>query len=60
MAKTYVPTYHFILKQLYRYMTRYEVTIKSNLTSGQVTCFTSVLAAVISCLEALGTPVEGD
>jgi hypothetical protein len=56
--KTYVPHLRFVLNVAYQYGTRYQTQLASTLTSPQMACLVSVLAALAECLQLLGpTPI---
>lgn len=60
MAKTYVPGLRFVLNTAYNYMSRWQSRLAPNLTSEQLECFTSTLAAILACIKLLGPSTEGD
>lgn len=53
-TRTYVPFLRIVLGTAHRYATRYQATLEANLTPLQYTCLLDVIAALASCLAALG------
>jgi hypothetical protein len=54
--KTYVPGLILILRTAHRYATRYQAHLSGTLTTEQYACLLDLIAAMASCLAALGTP----
>ena len=57
MAKTYVPQLRWVLQKAHKYGTRWLPALGVNLTTEQMTCLVSTLAAINDCLVLLG-PAE--
>ena len=53
--KTYVPGLVLILRTAHRYATRYQAALSGSLTAPQYECLLDLIAALASCLAALGT-----
>lgn len=58
MAKTYVPTLRIVLRQAYKYATRWQPKLAEHLTEEQANCLSSTIQAIYDCMILLGdTPV---
>ena len=58
MARSYVPTLRVVLRLAYKYAVRWQPKLADSLTEAQLACLVDVVAALSSCLVALGeTPV---
>jgi len=54
-VRTYVPGLRLVLKEVIRYITRYQPVLNSVLTTEQYNCLVATLSAASECLAAIGS-----
>lgn len=58
--KTYVPGLRLILRQIIKYISRYQDVLSASLSTEAYTCLIDTLTAAQSCLALVPAPEKGD